>query len=145
MGYVGLSVPQVHPEAFLPAYRVLSQSGHEELLASCHGVYRGGLAVHLALSSLAAGLGLEADLSRVAPEAPDYAACYAESAGRFLVSVDPAQAGRLEGLFQGQPLTLIGQVTDGAAVTISRHGRTLLTAPLDAVRTAWERRFGSLV
>ena len=90
LGYVGLSVPQVNPEAFLPYYRLMEQAGQRELLASAHGLYRGGLAVHLALASLAAGLGLEVDLSRVAPESPDYAALYAESAGRFLVSVDPA-------------------------------------------------------
>ena len=68
MGYVGLSVPQVRPEAFLACYPALSQARQEELLASCHGVYRGGLAVHLALSSLAAGLGLEVDLGGVAPD-----------------------------------------------------------------------------
>ena len=66
--------------------------------------------MHLALASLAAGLGLEVDLSRVAPESPAYAALYAESAGRFLVSVDPAHAPRLEELFAGQPLTCLGQV-----------------------------------
>ncbi len=101
--------------------------------------------MHLALSSLAAGLGLEVDLSRVAPESPDYAALYAESAGRFLVSVDPAQASRLEELFKGQPLTLIGQVGDGAAFKIIRHGRTLLETDLETLRSAWERRFGGLV
>ncbi|MGO8761927.1 MAG: AIR synthase-related protein [Desulfobaccales bacterium] len=145
MGYVGLSVPQVNPEAFLAYYRLFEQAGREELLASAHGLYRGGLAVHLAASSLAAGLGLDADLSRVAPESPDYAALYSESAGRFLVSVDPAQANRLEELFKGQPLTLIGRVGDGAAFTISRHGRTLVEAPLADLRTAWERRFGRLI
>jgi phosphoribosylformylglycinamidine synthase len=145
LGYVGLSVPQVNPEAFLPSYRLLSQAGERQLLASAHGLYRGGLAVHLALSSLAAGLGLEADLSRVAPDLPDYASLYAESAGRFLVSVDPADATRLEELFAGQPLRLIGQVRPDPTFKISRHGRTLLEAPLTTLRTAWERRFGSLV
>ena len=42
------------------------------------------------------------------------------------MSVDPAHAGRLEELFAGQPLTLIGQVGAGANFKISRHGRTLL-------------------
>jgi phosphoribosylformylglycinamidine synthase len=145
LGYVGLSVPEVNPDAFLPYYRLLSEAGQQELLASAHGLYRGGLAVHLALSSLAAGLGLEVDLSRVAPDLPDYAALYSESAGRFLVSVDPAEAPRLEELFAGQPLTLIGQVHPDPTCKIIRHGRTLLEAPLTTLRTAWERRFGGLV
>ena len=131
LGYVGLSVPKVNPDAFLPYYRLLSQAGQRQLLASAHGLYRGGLAVSLALSSLAAGLGLEADLSRVAPDLPDYAALYSESAGRFLVSVDPADAPRLEELFAGQPLALIGQVRPDPTFKIIRHGRTLLEADLD--------------
>ncbi|MDO9532889.1 MAG: AIR synthase-related protein [Deltaproteobacteria bacterium] len=145
LGYVGLSVPQVNPDAFLPYYRLLSQAGQRQLLASAHGLYRGGLAVHLATSSLAAGLGLEVDLSRVAPDLPDYAALYAESAGRFLVSVDPADASRLEELFAGQPLALIGQVQSDPTCKIIRHGRTLLETPLTTLRSAWERRFGGLV
>ena len=115
------------------------------MLASAHGLYRGGLAVHLALSSLAAGLGLEVDLSLVTPESPAYAALYAESAGRFLVSVDPAQARRLEELFGGQPLTLIGQVRPDQTFKMSRHGRALIETPLATLRAAWERRFGGLI
>jgi phosphoribosylformylglycinamidine synthase II len=145
MGAVGLSVPQVNPEAFLAYYRLLEQAGREDLLASAHGVYRGGLGVHLALAGLAAGLGLEADLSAVAPESPDHAALYAESAGRFLVSVDPAHAPRLEELFQGQPLCLLGRVAGEQTFRLVRHGRTLVETPLAHLRTAWERRFGSLV
>lgn len=101
--------------------------------------------MHLVLCSLAAGLGLEVDLSPVAPESPGYAALYSESAGRFLVSVDPVQARRLEELFQGQPLARIGQVGGDATFKMSRQGRTLLQAPLETLRAAWERRFGGLV
>jgi phosphoribosylformylglycinamidine synthase subunit PurSL len=145
LGYVGLSVPEVRPAEFLAYYRILEQAGRAELLASAHGLYRGGLAVHLALASLAAGLGLEVDLSPVAPEPPAYVSLYAESAGRFLVSVDPAHQGRLEELFQGQPLSFLGRVRPEATFTIHRHGQTLLETPLAVLRTAWERRFGSLV
>jgi len=145
LGSVGLSVPTVRPEAFLAYYRLLEQAGREELLASAHGLYRGGLGVHLALASLAAGLGLEVDLSRVAPDYPAYASLYAESAGRFLVSVDPAHQSRLEELFRGQPLWCLGQVGADSTFKIIRHGRTLLEAPLATLRTAWERRFGKLV
>jgi phosphoribosylformylglycinamidine synthase II len=145
LGYVGLSVPQVRPAAFLAYYRRLEQAGEAELLASAHGLYRGGLAIHLVLASLAAGLGLEVDLSQVAPASPDYVSLYSESAGRFLVSIDPAHQGRLEELFQGQPLTLIGRVREDASFKISRHGRQVLEAPLADLRAAWDRRFGSLV
>ncbi|MFZ5449252.1 MAG: AIR synthase-related protein [Thermodesulfobacteriota bacterium] len=145
LGYVGLSVPKVRPEEFLAYYRLLEEAGRVELLASAHGLYRGGLGVHLALSSLAAGMGVEVDLSRVAPESPNYVSLYSESAGRFLVSVDPGHQRRLEELFGGQPLTLIGQVRSDQNFKISRHGRPLLSASLETLKATWERRFGSLV
>ena len=110
-----------------------------------HGVYRGGLAVHLALASMAAGLGIEADLSGVAPGSPDYAALYAESAGRFLVSVSPARQARFQELFQGQPCYLLGQVAKDPTLKITRHGQTLLRASLEKLGVAWQRRFGDLI
>jgi phosphoribosylformylglycinamidine (FGAM) synthase-like enzyme len=145
LGYVGLSVPEVRSKKFLAYYRLLEEAGQAELMASAHGLYRGGLGVHLALASLAAGMGIEVDLSPVAPESPAYASLYSESAGRFLVSVDPAHQGRLEDLFRGQPLTLIGQVRSDQTVKIVRHGQPLLSAPLETLKAAWERRFGSLI
>jgi phosphoribosylformylglycinamidine synthase len=145
LGYVGLSVPQVRPEEFLPLYRLVEQAGREGLPASCHGVYRGGLLVHLALASLAAGLGAELDLDAVAAEAPDYAALYSESPGRFLVSVDPAHRQRFEELFQGRPCNLLGSVSAAPALKVARGGRTLLAAPLEALESAWQRRFGDLI
>jgi phosphoribosylformylglycinamidine synthase subunit PurSL len=145
MGYVGLSVPEARPQDFLPYYRTVEKAGRSELLASCHAVYRGGVLVHLALASLAAGLGLEVDLSAVAPASPDYAACYSESAGRFLVSVDPGHRARFEALFKEQPLTLIGTVRPDKTFSVERRGRSLATASLDDLLAAWTRRFGKLI
>jgi phosphoribosylformylglycinamidine synthase subunit PurSL len=145
MGYVGLSVPEARPQDFLPYYRTVEKAGRAELLASCHGVYRGGVLVHLGLASLAAGLGIEADLSAVAPAFPDYAACYSESAGRFLVSVDPGHRARFEEIFKGQPLTLIGTVRPDRTFKVERRGHRLVTASLDDLLAAWTRRFGKLI
>ncbi len=145
MGYAGLHVPEVRPADFLAYYRLVEQAGQEGLLASCHAVARGGLLVHLALCSLAAGAGADLDLSAVAPSAPAYAALYSESAGRFLVSVDPAHRSRFEELFQDQPCCLLGEVVRKPALTVRRQGRTLVEAPLDTQRRAWQRRFGDLI
>ncbi|MFZ5452109.1 MAG: AIR synthase-related protein [Thermodesulfobacteriota bacterium] len=145
LGYVGLSVPQVRVPEFLPYYRLLEQAIQEELLASCHGLYRGGLGVHLAWSSLAAGLGLEADLSLVAPASPAFAALYSESAGRFLISVAPEHQARVEQRFQGQPLSFLGQVRQDQTWKIIRDRRTLMKTSLEKLQTAWQQRFGNLI
>jgi phosphoribosylformylglycinamidine synthase len=144
MGEVGRSVPEVRPKEFLPYYRLVERACREELLASCHGVYRGGLLVHLALASLAGGLGVQVDLGLVAPAAPDFAAFYGESAGRFLVSLDPAQRPRFEELFKGKPVYLLGEVRPDALFQVSRGGTRLETSLAD-LGAAWQRRFGNLI
>ncbi|MGP8104482.1 MAG: AIR synthase-related protein [Desulfobaccales bacterium] len=143
MGYVGLSVPETRPVEFLAYYHLLEQAGREELLASCHGVYRGGLLVHLALASMAAGLGVQVDLGGVAPEAPDFAAAYAESTGRFLVSLEPARRSRFEELFKGQPVYLLGEVVQEPLLKVDRGAR-LLEVSLEDLGAAWQERFGNL-
>jgi phosphoribosylformylglycinamidine synthase II len=145
LGYVGLSVPRVAPEDFLPYYRLLSQAIREGLAASVHGLYRGGLAVHLALASLAAGLGIEVDVGQVASGSPAHVAMYSESAGRFLVSVDPAHRSRFEELFQGRPLHLLGEVGRDEVFKIRQGARTLLETAVPLLRDSWQRRFGNLL
>ncbi len=100
--------------------------------------------MHLALASMAAGLGVQVDLGGVAPEAPDFAAAYAESAGRFLVSLDPARRSRFEELFKGQPVYLLGEVRQDPLLQVNRGGQ-LLAASLEDLSTAWQRRFGNLI
>jgi phosphoribosylformylglycinamidine synthase len=145
LGYVGMGVPMVRAQEFLSCYQALSQAITEEVLASCHGVYRGGLGVHLALCSLAGGLGVETDLEGILPELPAHIALYSESAGRFLVSVAPAQQRRFEEIFQGQPCHLLGEVRPDQEFTLKRQGRRLLTVPLAELKEAWISPFGNLV
>ena len=145
LGYVGLNVPQVRPGEFLACYQALSRALAENILASCHGIYRGGLGVHLALCSLAGGLGATAELGDILPDLPSHAALYSESAGRFLVSVAPAQKRRFEEIMQGHPIHLLGEVTAEPDFTLKRQGRTLCSAPLNELKEAWTRRFGNLV
>jgi phosphoribosylformylglycinamidine synthase subunit PurSL len=144
MGYVGRSVPQVRPREFLPCYRALSGALTAKVVASCHGIYRGGLMVHLALCSLAGGLGVEVDLGDLLADFHAPAAMYAESAGRFLVSVAPAQRRRFEEIMAGQPLHLLGEVRPEPTFTIKRQARTLLTVTLDELQEAWKRPFAGL-
>jgi phosphoribosylformylglycinamidine synthase subunit PurSL len=88
-GYVGLNVPLVFPDQFLPMYRALSMAIDNRLVASCHGIYSGGLGIHLALMAMAGNLGMTIDLSLLPIEEPmrDDQSLFSESAGRFIVTV----------------------------------------------------------
>jgi phosphoribosylformylglycinamidine synthase len=145
LGYVGRSVPEVRAGKFLERYRLLEQAAAEGLLASCRALTRGGLGVHLALVSLAGGLGVEVDLGAVAPGQPAHVALYSESAGRFLVSAAPEQRTRLEALFQGQPLTFLGEVRPDRSFIVKSGGRNLMEMPPGDLKAAWQRRFGGMV
>ncbi len=144
LGYVGLNVPQVRVQDFLPCYRNLETALRKGRLTAVHGLYRGGLLVHLALMSLAGGLGVEVDLAAAGSQLSILAQMYSESAGRFLISVDPKHRAWLEGHFAGQPLTLLGEVRPDQTFSVRRGGRVLLETTLDRLRQAWTRRFGGL-
>ena len=93
---------------------------------------------------MAAGLGVQVDLSGVAPEAPAFAAAYSESAGRFLVSIDPARRSRFEELFKGQPVYLLGEVRQEGLLQVNRGSR-MLEVSLEDLSIAWKARFGNLI
>ena len=148
-GYVGLHVPKVDPEAFMAVYRALASAVSKELVSLIHGVYRGGLAVHLALSAMAGNLGMAVDLSRV--PAPDDARAddillFSESAGRFIVSVAPENQSAFEALFDRMPLGLVGVVTQTPELVInSTNSRELARLNVPDMKNAWKKPFGALI
>jgi phosphoribosylformylglycinamidine synthase len=148
MGYTGLKVPQVHPKTFRPLYLALARAIREQKVASVHGIYRGGLGIHLALTALGGELGLEIDLSKVPVRealSPDRI-LYSESCGRFLITAAPRDQKALERLFQGLPLALIGRTRTRPALTVLQgKNNRLFELSLQALGAAWERPFGELI
>ena len=146
-GKIGCRVPQAAPERFWPVYQALARAIAEGWVASAHGVYRGGLGVHLALVAMAGGLGLQADLDRVPGSEglrPDKV-LFSESAGRFIVTVDPACQERFAALFQDLPCAAVGTVTAAPVLAIRAGRQDLLNVPVDRLEAAWKRPFGELV
>jgi len=147
-GYLGLNVPKVYPDEFSKLYRALGEAVRQELIASAHGVYRGGLGVHLSLIAMGGNLGLDIKLEDVARDAPDRndAVLFSESPGRFVVTVDPVNRRAFEDLFSGLPCACIGTVTESPDVVISGlNGQTLVSLPVSELKTAWKRPFGDLI
>jgi len=67
LGHVGLNVPELRVGDAVKTYRALHRAIREELVASAHGVYRGGLGIHLVLCAIGGGtgLGMTIDLAAV--------------------------------------------------------------------------------
>ncbi|MFO8049450.1 MAG: AIR synthase-related protein [Desulfosudaceae bacterium] len=148
-GLTGLNLPRVTATTFLPCYRRLAEAIQRGLVASVHGVYRGGLATHLALVALGGELGLDIDLA-AAPQSPglrDDALLFSESAGRFIVTVPPAGRVDFEALFEADLCGRVGNVTGPGGILIIRggNGRRLVDAPVNSLKSAWQQPLGGLI
>jgi phosphoribosylformylglycinamidine synthase len=141
LGYIGKNVPRVDAEQSRRLYNRLSSAIHKGLVSSAHGCYRGGLAIALAQSSFAGGLGIELHFSRV-PETgvnTDDKLLFSESAGRFVVTVQPKKAPEFESLMAGTVFSKVGRVRIDKKLII--HGldeKTIIDADIDKLKKAWK-------
>jgi len=148
LGYVGLNVPHVLPDEFADLYRALGSAIEKELVASAHGIYRGGLGVHLAMTAMGGNLGMQVDLGLVPSEQLDRNdfILFSESAGRFIVTIDSENRKIFEKTFKGLPCTCIGTVTNGTNFIIKGFdGKQLIEVPVQELKDAWKKPFGELV
>jgi phosphoribosylformylglycinamidine synthase len=146
--YTGLRVPQVLPEQFKELYSALSRAIDQELVASVHGVYRGGLGIHLAMVAMGGNLGMKIELARVPAEQAqrnDFI-LFSESAGRFIVTIDPENRKPFEEIFTNHVWATIGTVTETPEFIIEGiEGRTLMQIPVQELKAAWKKPFGDLI
>ncbi|MCJ8500027.1 AIR synthase-related protein [Desulfatitalea alkaliphila] len=149
LGYVGCQVPRVWPEPFMARYRALAEAVEQGWIASAHGIFRGGLGVHLAMKAMAGQMGLAVDLARVPVEGNptrDDVLLYAESAGRFILTVDPRHAEAFETLCKDLPLACIGRTVAEPRLTVQGStGQTIIDLSVAALKEAWRKPFGDLI
>jgi phosphoribosylformylglycinamidine synthase II len=148
LGHVGLNVPKVGAGGFSDCYRATAGAVKKGLLASCHGIYRGGLAVHLALVAMGGELGLAVDLGKVVSEGIDRddTLLFSESAGRFIVTVAPDNQAAFEAVLAGHPVSCVGQVTETPQLKITGlDGSCLAALTVEQMKSAWKGPFGDLI
>lgn len=141
LGHVGNRVPQVDAPSALRRYRTLNRAQQAQLVASCHDLSDGGLAVALAESAFAGGFGLEIDLARLRSDEPltDMERLYGESQSRLLVTVAPDKAAEFEKLFSGQDLSWLGSVIAEPQLRVrGTAGDWLIDLPLATLKQAWQ-------
>jgi phosphoribosylformylglycinamidine synthase len=146
MGEVGLNVPTVEPRGSLKLYKALEEAISDGLLASCHGIYRGGLAVHSAMAAFAGSFGMILDLERVpqkecaAGRLRDDQVLFSETCGRFLVTVSPTCRAAFEARFQGLPCARVGEVTQDPRLVIrGQKGDILVEESLASLKRSWKQ------
>jgi phosphoribosylformylglycinamidine synthase II len=148
LGYVGRNVPHVFPEKFAHLYRALAHAVDTEQVASVHGIYRGGLGVHLAMVAMGGNLGMTVDLGLVPTDSLNRndVILFSESAGRFIVTVDSDNRKLFEKIFNGLSCSCIGSVTRESDFIIKGiGGMPLINIPVQELKDAWKKPFGELV
>ncbi len=96
LGKVSGRPPRLDLDAEASLHRFLNECARQDLLASAHDLSDGGLAVALAESSIAGGVGFTVSISDEALE--PHVALFSESASRVLASARPGTEGDVEQL-----------------------------------------------
>jgi phosphoribosylformylglycinamidine synthase subunit PurSL len=120
------TVPAPDPAA--PSrYRRLHRALRTGRIRACHDVSEGGLAVALAEMALGGGLGIDV---RLLPHSDPTVSLFAESTGRFLCEIDPADVDWLAAQLD-EPVVVLGVVTDEPIIDLL-HAHVTLTQAADA-------------
>jgi phosphoribosylformylglycinamidine synthase len=148
MGEVGLNVPKVNVQEVRPLYLGLNRAILKGAVASAHAITRGGLGIHMALVAMAGELGMELDLGKVpvGSNLTEARILYSESAGRFVVTVDPAKREIFEECFSGLAAGLVGTVTASPLFRIlGREGNLIMEESVSGLKETWKTPFGGLI
>lgn len=142
-GEIGLNVPKVDAKAAIKLYNALTQTIEQDLVNSCHGIYKGGLGVALAQISFAGGLGLEINLDKVPTDGLNNIdkILYSESASRFLVTVSPENKESFEGIIKDDCFKEIGKVRDGEEFVIFVKGKPEIQENIYKLKESWQKPF----
>ena len=140
--------PTVDAPAAMNRYRLLHAAMRDGMVVSAHDLSEGGLAVALAESAIGGRLGARLDLAQVPVDGaarPDAGApgrrnalLFSETAGRLLVSVPAAAAGRMAQHFAGHHCAAVGEVTGDARVTVVDGAAMVAEWRVEELVLAWQ-------
>jgi phosphoribosylformylglycinamidine synthase len=137
-GQDGGNVPMVDLELAPRIFAKVHEAVRRGLVRSCHDLSEGGLAVALAEMAFAGSIGV--DVTRLPGDLGDDVQLFAESATRFVLEVQPAQAATVESLLAGLPLCTLGQTVKEPRLRIAgRSGDWIVWASLDQLKRAWQK------
>jgi phosphoribosylformylglycinamidine synthase len=143
-GKVGNRVPVVDAASAYARYQAYHAAVLAGLVASCHDLSDGGLAVAAAEAAFAGGFGISLDLSAVPWKTGqegrnDLTLLFSESASRLLVTVRPEKRDEFEALMAGSCFAPIGVVTEEQTLVVTGlSGDTVVHAPLAELKESWQ-------
>ncbi|MDH3255709.1 MAG: AIR synthase-related protein, partial [Acidobacteriota bacterium] len=135
--YVGNDVPTLDPDLTFPLYRAFHEAIRSGLVRSAATPGKGGLAVALARSAMAGGLG--ASLSLDNDELPVDIALFSESNGRFVVTTAVQDAAPFEATLDGLPYRRLGSVTSAGELIVEWRGERVIHVGVDDLQCSFKK------
>ena len=140
-GFIGNNVPKVNPASAKKIYKALNRITEKKLAASIHDCSDGGMAVALAETAFAGGLGMEISIKNVPADTKrnDFI-LFSESNSRFIVTVHPENKDSFEKLLNGLVFSHIGYVTeDKIFVVRGINGNIIISETIKTLKKAWQK------
>lgn len=149
-GSIGNRVPMVDTARAYRRYRAFHQAIVAGVVASCHDLSDGGLAVAVAESAFAGGYGMAIELDRLLWKGDtagknDTTLLFSESASRHLVTVHPENRERFEEIMTGNCFASIGVVTgEPSLIVTGMKGGVIIKAGLAELKESWQKTLREL-
>jgi phosphoribosylformylglycinamidine (FGAM) synthase-like enzyme len=118
-------------------YRAFYQAVQQYLVAACHDLSEGGLAVCLAEMTIAGRLGAAVNLGTCADPLRHL---FGETSGCLLVEIAPQNKIAFETIMGNKSCKLIGTVENNPALVVTNNHHTLLNIELSRLVSAWKDR-----
>lgn len=141
-GSIGNAHPHVNFEENVALYRALSSAIEEGLVQSAHDVSDGGLAVAFTESAIGLSIGAELDLAPIhnTCEGDDIdSLLFSESAGRFVVSVDPEKVARFEEVMKGTLFAKAGRVRGDKRFIIKKGTQMIINDAIENLKESYNK------
>ena len=135
----GGTVPTVDAALAMRSYQAIHQAIKKKLIASCHDLSEGGLAVSVAEMAFAGELGVSLDITsmRQASFVDREVALFSESNSRLLCEVPVGLVKEFESAMQGLPCFRLGEVAAHERVVIQCDKTVLIDRPWRELRDIW--------
>jgi phosphoribosylformylglycinamidine synthase len=149
-GFIGANVPTVDTVSAYARYQAYHKAVIQGLVASCHDLSDGGLAVAAAESAFAGGFGIFIDLSHVPWKGPETGwtnetLLFSESASRLLVTVKKEHSAAFEAIMGDDGCSCIGNVIEEPQLMIEGIDTHIVIASgLAELKEAWQRTLREL-
>lgn len=137
----GGSVPQLrNPNSTIQSYRWLHRAIKSKLVASCHDLSDGGLAVAAAETAFSGGLGIVLDIAKVPTNVTsNEIVLFSESPGRLLVTVHPTAKDAFE-IIMGDTVACVGNISADTRLTINgMNGQTIIDSDISTLKESWQK------